>query len=421
MIELEDGKFRLYHADCMDALQEIDEKSVASVVCDPPYEIGFQAKSWDRSGIAFDVEMWKMVYRVIKPGGYLAAFGFPRMYHRVAVAIEDAGFEIRDSLHWIYGLSFPKSENVSKELIDKYKKIEEDEKKSSKQRESIVELLELIGVNEQGKSIGDKSINTERQIERYEHLSEKFDGWGTALKNCHEPIILARRPMIDTLAGNYYEYETGGLNIGECKIGENVVTINTWDDGARPFGGEAGGSYSSRDVKGKWPSNLMFSHHEKCKEIKPGVFNCYRDCRVLSLYFEHKDAIEYYNCFKYEPKAGRSEKEIGCEGLETKSAADMTGRKEGSAGLKHPRAGASPKDGAKNSHATVKPIAIMAWLIRLLTPKDGITMDHFMGSGTSGMAAHQEGCKYIGIEKEEESFEIAKSRIDHATKQRRIF
>lgn len=416
MIELEDGKFKLYHADCMDALQEIDEKSVASVVCDPPYEIGFQAKSWDKSGIAFNVEMWEMVYRTLKPGGYLAAFGFPRMYHRVACAIEDAGFEIRDSLHWIYGLSFPKNENVSNKLIEKSEKIRDGEIKSAKQRESIGELLELIGAIEQS-----RPVDTDKQIERYEHLSEKFDGWGTALKNCHEPIILARRPMIDTLAGNYYEYETGGLNIGECKVGDSVVTINTWDDGAKPFGGGAGGSFSSREVEGRWPSNLMFSHHEKCEEIKPGVFNCYKDCCVLSLYFEHKDAIEYYNCFKYEQKANRSEKEIGCEGLETKSAADMTGRKEGSAGLKHPRAGASPKDGAKNSHATIKPILIMAWLIRLLTPRDGITMDHFMGSGTSGMAAYQEGCKYIGIEKEKDSFEIARNRIQHATKQRRIF
>jgi len=415
MIEFEDGRFQLHLGDCRDVMKEIDEKSVDSIICDPPYELNFQGKNWDRSGIAFDVEVWELAYNLLKPGGYLAAFGFPRTYHRVTCAIEDAGFEIRDSLHWIYGMSFPKSENVSVKLLDKYEQIEKKEEKSSKQRENIVELLESIGASKQK-----NPVDIKEKLKIYYDLSEKFEGWGTALKNCHEPIILARRPMAEILSGNYYEYETGGINIGACRNREEKFQVNTWDDGVYPFGG-ASDEYSSRTVEGRWPANLMFNHHEKCKEIRPGVFKCYKDCAVLSLYFENKDAVKYYQCFKYEPKASKNEKELGCNKLKTKSAADMTGRIDGSAGLKHPRAGASPKDGAKNFHPTVKPISIISWLVRLLTPKDGTVMDIFMGSGTTGMSAYQEGCKFIGIELNEEYFKIAKNRIEYATRQRRIF
>jgi site-specific DNA-methyltransferase (adenine-specific) len=185
-------------------LPELANESVDAVVCDPPYELGFMGKKWDSSGIAFDVRVWAECLRVLKPGGHLSAFSGSRTYHRMTVAIEDAGFEIRDMIAWISNKTFPKSHNI-------------------------------------GKATG----------------SQDWQGWGTALKPTVEPIVMARKPLIGTVAENVLAYGTGGLNIDGTRIGTELVTINTFDDGAKPWGNASGEAYTSRQSHGRWPSNVM--------------------------------------------------------------------------------------------------------------------------------------------------------------------
>jgi len=328
----------LYNADCLNILQKLidDGVQVDSVVTDPPYHLqsivdrfgktsvdddtytsekvrngadgysrlirtGFMGQEWDGGDIAFRKETWELALKLMKPGGHLLAFSASRNYHRMAVAIEDAGFEIRDQLMWLYGTGFPKSLNLG-------------------------------------------------------------DGWGTALKPAHEPIVMARKLIEGTNKNNKEKYGTGGINIDGCRI-EGDTNLKTRVRKAGSEFGQNSGWNDHKNVdtiydpsKGRFPANVI---HDGLKE----------------------DWARYFYC----PKVSKSER------------------------------------GEDNTHPTVKPVELMKYLCRLVTPKGGTVLDPFMGSGSTGIACKEEGFEFIGIEREKEYFEIAEKRISYSSQQEDLF
>lgn len=429
------------------------DNSVDAIVTDPPYELGFMGKRWDASGIAYDANIWRECLRVMKPGAHLLAFGGTRTYHRMACAIEDAGFEIRDSLHWIYGSGFPKSLDVSK-AIDKA---------------SGAERKRIPGPRSGGMAALNKGNAKQgyRDREYYEDgnmmLSgdpatdegRKWRGWGTALKPAHEPIVVARKPLVGTVAANVLEYGTGALNIDGSRLattdnlngGAYAKEGSERHDGTENWrfkrGGEAG---AFQQPPGRWPPNVLLSHSPDCDD------ECAEDCAVAEMDRQsgfsrsprirsvavkralvnqvakgnekarisphgHGDsggASRFFPCFHYGTKAGRKEREAGCEHLPARSGAQAVEREEGSDGLHSPRAGAGrTASEVRNHHPTVKPVEVMRWLVRLVTPPNGVVLDPFAGSGTTGVACVREGFEFIGCELSDEYASIARARIEH--------
>tara|TARA_B100000287_G_scaffold222435_1_gene209827 strand:+ start:260 stop:1222 length:963 start_codon:yes stop_codon:yes gene_type:complete len=307
----------LLNGDCIEQMQKLIDEGVQveSVVTDPPYELGFMGKSWDASGIAFDKKTWELAFQLLKPGGYLLAFSASRNYHRMAVAVEDAGFEIRDQIMWIYGSGFPKSLNLG-------------------------------------------------------------DGWGTALKPAHEPIVMARKPVAEkTVADNVLKHGTGGINIDGCRVGKEILE--------EQIAGRSNkiGTFERKDMitpkrEGRFPANVM-----------------------------HDGLDEEWARFFYCPKTAKSERNQGLVEFDDKQYSH-DGRKKS---IENPYQ--RNKSISKNSHPTVKPVELMKYLCRLVTPKGGTVLDPFMGSGSTGMAAKDEGFDFIGIEREKEYFEISEQRI----------
>jgi site-specific DNA-methyltransferase (adenine-specific) len=331
---------KLLLGDCLDKLKELDDNSVDSIVTDPPYGLSFMGKDWDKvratketksqvvkglgagmkmTTLADNIEFEKWVtewsmecYRVLKPGGYMLAFGGSRMYHRLASGIENAGFEIRDQMMWVYGSGFPKSMNLG-------------------------------------------------------HKIDEYQGWGTALKPAHEPIVMGRKPISEkTVAGNVLEWGTGGINIDGCRIETDEELGRFQIDGNGPLSPKHGfnnNSMSNGDKfiegnpNGRFPANIIFDDEAG---------------KILDEQIEG-GASRFFYC----PKTSKSDRSEG------------------------------------NIHPTVKPTDLMAYLIRLVTPKGGVVLDPFMGSGSTGKAAVREGMDFIGIERETEYFEIAKSRIEY--------
>ncbi len=360
----------LIEGECLRVLKKFSANRFDSIVTDPPYELGFMGKKWDGTGIAFSVALWAEVLRVLKPGGYVLAFGGTRCAHRMVCAIEDAGFEVRDSIQWIYGTGFPKSLNVG-------------------------------------------------------------EGRGTALKPAHEPICLARKPVIGTVAQNVSTYGTGGLNIDATRIaaGDSDST------GRKNSGGKGNGGVFGDSVKydsessplGRWPANVILdpgaaaeldaqSGTLKSGSMKAGTY-AGRKSAVYSpdagrpLETDIVSSTGGASRFFYVAKPSRSERDQGCEALPEKSGGEATDREDDSIGTQNPRAGAGRTGGAKNYHPTVKPITLMRYLVRMVTPIGGAVLDPFTGSGTTGIAAVLEGRGFVGVEREPEYFEIAKSRL----------
>ena len=344
-----------------------DGVQVDSIVTDPPYHLtsivkrfgkegsapaqegtdgafaraskGFMGKEWDGGDIAFRPETWELALKLLKPGGYILAFSASRNYHRMAVAIEDAGFEIRDQMMWLYGSGFPKSLNIG-------------------------------------------------------------DGWGTALKPAHEPIVMARKFIEGTNKQNKEKYGTGGLNIDGCRIEgegntERKITNRktrsedgVWTDGNSGMKAE-GSQFADADPRGRFPANVM-----------------------------HNGLEEEWAKFFYCPKTSKAEKNKGLDSFEAKP---MAWGNQAKAELKRGNLDwkGNQGDGTKhnkvsmrvNTHPTVKPQELMKYLCRMVTPKGGTVLDPFMGSGSTGCAAKDEGFNFIGIEKEKEYFDIADARI----------
>jgi len=348
-------RWEVRRQDCLDALSALAAGSVDAVITDPPYGINFRGLAWDRpstsetapkrgtasadGGYQAWCERWaRECLRVLRPGGHLVSFGAARTAHRLASGIEDAGFELRDLLLWLYGQGFPKSKN----------------------------------------------------------LAGPWSGWGTTLKPGYEPILLTRKPLAGRLEDNVARHRTGALHIDACRLAPTEPRIG-------PPGGRTGRARADHptgeppaptpaDVGGRWPTNLLLGHAPGCS---PG--RCTVECPIGALGARAR--------FFYCAKTDRRERDAGCEHLRPRTTQTFAiGREAELKATAHPVA---------NHHPTVKPLELMRWLLRLVTPPDGLIVDPFCGSGSTGCAAVLEGRRFLGIERDPAYAAIARARIQH--------
>ncbi len=370
--------------DCLEKMREMEPCTVDAVVTDPPYGLAFMGKRWDYD--VPSVEIWRECLRVLKPGGYLLAFAGTRTQHRMAVNIEDAGFEIRDMIAWVYGSGFPKSHNISKAF----------DRAAGVEREVVgtQTLTGNAGISTKEKG-GTYSVATglSRNVQinitaPATEAAKQWEGWGTALKPALEPITVARKPFKGTVAENVLQHGTGAINIDACRIEtEDGATFArhvapSHFSGNRQYPGEV---YFTGSDKGRWPANLIHDGSDEVLDVFPD------------------ESARFFYC----PKAGKSDRDAGLS-LAESTPGQKTNRKEGSAGI-------TPYTGTrvptKNSHPTVKPVALMRYLCRLVTQPGGVILDPFMGSGTTGRACVEEGFSFVGIERDPDYFEICQERV----------
>lgn len=320
---MSEWRWWITEGDCVESMNKMAANSIDAIVCDPPYEISFDSgKGWDSTGVAFSPDTWAAALHVLKPGGHLLAFSASRTYHRIAVAIEDAGFQIRDSMLWIYGSGMPKGLDVSV-AIDKTLGVERTEVREIRHGTRMKVTQE--------QEIDNKTPITWEIKAPATPEAAAYDGWSTALKPAHEPIVVARKPLTGTVAANVLAHGTGALNVPGCRV-----------EGDR------------------WPANVIFDEDQAdvLESQKPGSSK-----------------------FFYVVKPSAKEKVRGLQ------------------------------PGAKNTHPTIKPVALMRYLVRLVTPPGGTVLDPFCGSGTTLMGAVEEGIRCVGIDMTHEYVEIATQRV----------
>jgi len=382
----------LYHGDCLEVMAEMAADSVDAIVTDPPYGLSFMGKNWDKGvpGEAF----WAESLRVAKPGAHLLAFGGTRTFHRLAVAIEDAGWEIRDCVMWVYGSGFPKSLDVSK-AMDRAAGVERElTTPRGRIGTNKTRVEQGYRPNEVAQSFNDSGPVTDS--------AREWSGWGTALKPAWEPIILARKPLVGTVAANVLQFGTGAINVDGCRIGDrsNYPQITVAKRGSAVYSAINSDGGKVLD-NGRWPANVI---HDGSDE-------------VLALFPETESAARFFYC----AKASKRDRDEGCEELRAISKV-YNGQNSESAGCApgsvEDKFSTSP---AHNFHPTVKPTELMRYLCRLITPPGGIVLDPFMGSGSTGKAAALEGFAFVGIEIDEQYLEIAKARIERELLQPRLF
>jgi DNA modification methylase len=373
----------LHLGDCLEVLRTLPNASVDAVVTDPPYGLAFMGKKWDYD--VPSVEVWAECLRVLKPGGHLLAFAGTRTQHRMAVRIEDAGFEIRDMIAWVYGSGFPKSLDVSK-AIDKAAGAER-------------EVLGVAGTTGGGRSkdylAGNYSATAPATPE-----AQQWQGWGTALKPALEPITVARKPFNGTVASNVLEHGTGAINVDGCRVdasGADLSRVNNTSLGSASGGiyGKAGAFVSEGSPLGRWPANLIHDGSDEVVRLFPqtGVNRGGNSTQINA-------GTGRYNWNTGEAKA-------------MPDGVDPGYGDSGSAARFFYCAKTSKRErGEGNNHPTVKPIALMSYLCRLVTPPKGTVLDPFMGSGSTGIAAKLEGFTFIGVEREPAYYTIAQSRIN---------
>ena len=383
-------KNKILCGDSLEVLKDFEDNYFDSVITDPPYGLSFMGKKWDYD--VPQVELWKEVYRVLKPGGYILSFAGSRTYHRMAVNIEDAGFEIRDMLGWLYGSGFPKSHNIGK-AVDKLQGNER----------------EVIGVStgkgyssqqEKNKEQGFRPYKDGLPHEKADRTltkgNSKWEGWGTALKPAHEPIVMARKPFNTSVAENVLTHGTGGINIDECRVGTEKMK---WQKRGKSVN-YAKTTFKDRTGEvneGRFPANIIHDGSEEVLEV-----------------------FEESSRFFYCAKASKAERNMGLDDFDKKSNAFMATNNgtSGKASKGMERFKTQPK---ANYHPTVKPIKLMEYLVRLVTPKEGIVLEPFAGSGTTLIACKQQGFNYIGIEREQEYCDIAEARLKGVKIQGELF
>ena len=422
MMEQKD-RYKIINGDSLQVLDTLEENSIDAIITDPPYELGFMSKKWDKTGIAYNVELWKKALRVLKSGGYLLAFGGTRTYHRIACAIEDAGFEIRDCIMWLYGSGFPKSMNIGF-AIDKKNGIESvdtgiispNARPNRNTKEDVV-----YGFGTVGKDFTIKKANNE------------WDGWGTALKPAYEPIIVARKPVKGSVVDNVLKYGVGGINIDECRVGDEHFTI----DDSEYDNNENQSCYGNvkrtpKEYNGRFPANVILTYDdtdfdEVCgnmpftssSESMPNTDKT--NSKGIIMFADHKSGYHYGDegsaCrYFYCAKASKKDRDNGLDLLEERQTTD---------GCIRSNSETAGKFGAnsalrKNIHPTVKPCELMQYLIKLVCPTDATILDIFNGSGSTGKAVAFENrernkdYKYIGIELDPEYCKISEMRIDYA-------
>jgi DNA modification methylase len=393
--------------DCLAELKKIPSNSVDSVVTDPPYEIGLCGKSWDSSGIAFSVELWAECLRVLKPGGHLLAFGAARTSHRMVSAIEDAGFSIRDSISWVYGQGMPKSHNVSI-AIDKAAKAMGHRGK----RVSVV-----------GRRPG-QTIDNPKAMPAHAAITAdaaKWSGWGTALKPAVEPICVARKPLDGTVVANILKWGVGALNIDGSRVPGEPVTINkleTWSGHGQKQRPEY---VSATTTEGRWPAKLVHDGSEavladfpqsnggtlskRANAAPGGRLSSWEPVnRELRTAMDSNSAARFFYC----AKPSRREKDAGLnDGLSPRGKL-YDGQGDDSAGNVDENFTTSP---TANFHESVKPLTLMRYLCKLVTPLGGVVLDPFLGSGTTAVAAVLEGFEWLGCELTPEYWPIIYHRV----------
>lgn len=455
---------KLYNQDNREALKELPDNSVDSVVTDPPYGLSFMNKKWDYD--VPSVEFWKEVYRVLKPGGHILSFGGTRTYHRMVVNIEDAGFEIRDQIQWIYGSGFPKSLNIGK-AVDK---IEGNEREAIEKNPYVDGgIRRQTGQVSHYECYGKYNlIPLKNGLKNDTKGTSPYEGFGTALKPANEPIVLARKPLSEkSIAENVLRWRTGGLNIDGCRIGFNEDDSYTKLKGGAVEGKEAGQMYHRHEkgmegnnykqkimVKndtGRFPANVILECC--CDEVIPGEShvkmrnkpNGEDICRDATSYKigsgvvnrDYKGKGDIHTnpdcpCYIMDEQSGVSKSTEMRTGdrdsfLNSNNVFEIkndgkTKRIEnfgdgGGASRFFYRAKVSKKernlglDDKTNTHPTLKPINLLTYLCRLITPPNGVVLDPFMGSGSTGVAALLEGFDFIGMELEKDYYEIAEQRI----------
>jgi len=460
------GNADLYLGDCREVMATMDANSIDAIVTDPPYGLEFMGKEWDRlwatrdkskdltgkSGSPFlaagvnkyiagvQAQDWHYTWavealRIAKPGAHLLAFGGTRTHHRLMCAIEDAGWEIRDTVMWVYGSGFPKSLDVSK-AIDKAAGVER-----LVERRLVADLLgerELavtyngasnIGRKRDGK-LGYAPGNEYPIVDRTVAITSpatdaarQWQGWGTALKPAWEPIIMARKPLDGTVAENAQKWGAGAINVDACRVGtsKNVPyspkreAASTHTVSLPGYDGGSGHDHTT----GRWPANLIHDGSDEVlagfpeRNVAPSGPNTGKNRTGMFKYPGHAtpgsdgSAARFFYC----AKASKTDRDEGCEDLDAKRTtfADGTGLKNNGDGT--PR---NQHPSSHNTHPTVKPTALMRYLCRLVTPPGGIVLDPFMGSGSTGKAAIAEGFRFVGIETDQGYFDIARARIRHA-------
>jgi site-specific DNA-methyltransferase (adenine-specific) len=415
----------------------MDAESIDAIVSDPPYGLSFMGKGWDHGvpGEGF----WIEALRVAKPGAHLLAFGGTRTFHRLAVAIEDAGWEIRDCLMWVYGSGFPKSLDVSKAI----------DKAAGAERE-VVGVRQLTGYGKANAVNGQQARNTTEFVQTSDvpasEAAKAWHGRGTALKPAYEPIIMARKPLTGTVAANVLKHGTGAINVDGCRVGsDRRMNLSSGTPGAgrsrvcnqvdRGDGKTADGrdlanliAYGQRskqrepqEVTGRWPANVLHDGSDEVTGLMPtttsggtpfsrpsgmGYHGAAGQDDVAGNRGDSGSAARFFYC----AKASKADRDKGCDGLDAHKQ-DET-RNEGDPGGDNPRnRGAGERS---NHHPTVKPTDLMRYLCRLVTPSGGTVLDPFMGSGSTGKAATLEGFRFVGCELQPEYMAIAEARIGHA-------
>lgn len=409
-------------------MKKMADDSIDSIVTDPPYELGFMGKSWDATGIAFNVDTWREALRVLKPGGHLIAFSGSRTYHRMAVAIEDAGFEIRDQIMWVYGSGFPKSHNISKG-IDKAAGAERIETGLPNNLNSC-----LGGSACQCITDGTKFSATKHAAHTAPATpaAKQWDGWGTALKPAHEPMVLARKPVIGTVANNVLTYGVGGLNIDGARVGSKGGTFKASKpkgESNRIYGEGINGTVEIGQLDlGRWPANFIHDGSDEVVALFPQtkgtVGNTQYGSGTNSIYGKFStdgnltgsngtpdsgSAARFFYC----AKASKRDRNEGLDGFEAKQP--VNGANKWTEQDKRLGEGVTHIPSA-NHHPTVKPTTLMQYLVRLVTPPGGTVLDPFMGSGSTGKACAYENFKFVGIDMQIDYLEIAKARINAAIK-----
>ena len=452
---------KLLLGDCLEKLKELDDNSVDSIVTDPPYGLSFMGKDWDHikatqetksqvvkglgagmkmTTLADNIEFEKWVtewsmecYRVLKPGGYMLAFGGSRMYHRLASGVENAGFEIRDQMMWVYGSGFPKSRDIGKDIekikVGGIKNLKQVGTKQGIKVETGTSGYSYSKEYVAGKSMGGKQISGDIPV--YE-ITNEWGGWGTALKPAHEPIVMARKPISEkTVGNNVLEWGVGGINIDGCRISHNEpIRVKKAQEGGNKVYGQSGRYEDTTELKpeGRFPANIIFDEEAgKLLDEQSGIskqsgklyegkdsktsFGQIKSSAVNTNYGDIGGASRFFYC----PKTNKSDRNEGLDDFETKKSSSMPGRRNAedmsSSKIDNDVTGRFVTL-RQNVHPTVKPTDLMAYLIRLVTPKGGIVLDPFMGSGSTGKAAVREGMDFIGIERENEYFQIAEARIN---------
>jgi hypothetical protein len=533
-----EARWHVEHHDALVPLRALPDNCIDSCVTDPPSGISFMGRDWDRDKggrdkwIAWLTEIMREVRRVLKPGAHAFVWALPRTSYWTGMALDNAGFEVRDSFHHIYAVGFPKSLNVSK-AIDEASGAERKVvgKKRGKGGANLNRLTRPDG-NDNADArgcgaygIGATQVDVDIPVtEPATDAAKQWEGWGTAAKPAHEVWWLVRKPLAGTVAANVLEYGTGGLNIDACRVAHaspaDLAAHEQQVAALKAKGGSLGNSWkNSSDLSGanevntagRWPPNLLFSHHPDCKRIgtasvsanptwdtpnratEPSKFTgnevskvrhatrageasadrryadkgvtgfaalpgerredtedveqwqCVEQCPVRQLneqagevsggYGEwphfrrgataarffpqfEPDELDDVVPFLYEAKPARSERDTGLGDFAAVTGGAATGRVDGSAGTRNPRAGAGRTGGIRNVHPTVKSVALMRWLVRLVTPPAGICLDPFAGSGSTGVACIAEGLRFLGIElmdtDKEPHVRLARARIAHA-------